>query len=504
MMQKINPSKLIVSIVLWGLLAFLIFYQLDTYPTPWFDEGFHLLAAEKLALSGEYRFGPAVGPTVFYPVAAAFRLFGIGLVQARLVMVGYLIVFLIAFYKLILRFGNQKLAFITIFLLISSPGSNLFYYGRQVLGEVPAATYLLLGILFWLHALDQPPSKKRWLNLGLAGVWMGLAILTKNQFSLFLPAWALIWLFDRFYHHQTKISDFALPSITLFVIIISWFLIQRFLLTGGEKLATYNVEEWQGALQRGILVFSPSRALDSVRYLTSQDAFYGLVLPGLFFAFFLGLQRNKNGLQYSFLGIITGIWLTWFVILSVGWPRYIFLPVSLSSIFIAKLFYELTDGYRFSIKQFSFRMIRDGDWDYIAIRQMTLVVFLAVIILRPLSARFTEVIGKGNETPYQMAAYISDNLPEGTVLETYEPEVCFLAQIKCHFPPSEILTLAIRYVWYGDTPPSQYYKRSDSPYLLMGTYGKWCSIYDANDVKQNYTLIKSLGEYDLYQLNPSP
>ena len=63
-----------------GLLVMgLVLYNLEYYPRTWFDEGWHLQVARHLARTGEYRFGPAIGPTVFYPVAWAFRLFGIGL-----------------------------------------------------------------------------------------------------------------------------------------------------------------------------------------------------------------------------------------------------------------------------------------------------------------------------------------------------------------------------------------------------------------------------------------
>ncbi|PJF45977.1 MAG: glycosyl transferase, partial [Candidatus Thermofonsia Clade 3 bacterium] len=83
------------------LILFLFFYNLTDYPKTWFDEGSHLHVPKALVTMGVYadysseglrHYGPTigVGPTVMLPIAAAFHFFGIGLLQARLVMVLYL------------------------------------------------------------------------------------------------------------------------------------------------------------------------------------------------------------------------------------------------------------------------------------------------------------------------------------------------------------------------------------------------------------------------------
>src|SRR5690348_18477110 len=88
-----------------GIAGFLwlALYNLGYSPVPWFDEGEHLRVPKTLVQYGQYAvwsadgfryFGPTigVGPTVLLPIALVFKLFGIGLVQARLVMVAYLMV----------------------------------------------------------------------------------------------------------------------------------------------------------------------------------------------------------------------------------------------------------------------------------------------------------------------------------------------------------------------------------------------------------------------------
>src|SRR5437763_16215386 len=80
-----------------AVVLFLAFYNLPNYPLTWFDEGSHLHVPKTLILRGVYAdyssdgfryYGPTVGvgPTVMLPIAASVWAFGIGLLQARLVM----------------------------------------------------------------------------------------------------------------------------------------------------------------------------------------------------------------------------------------------------------------------------------------------------------------------------------------------------------------------------------------------------------------------------------
>ena len=134
----VKKSSLISWRALWTailvvIVLFLAFYDLEYFPPTWFDEGVHLLVAQTLALEGKYRFGPAVGPTVFFPIAAAFRLAGVELLPARAVMAGYLLLCVAAFYALARYLGGWKVATAGTLLFVSSPGVNLLRWGRQAI-----------------------------------------------------------------------------------------------------------------------------------------------------------------------------------------------------------------------------------------------------------------------------------------------------------------------------------------------------------------------------------
>lgn len=484
-----------------AITLFLSLYNLERFPSPWFDEGIHLLVAKRLALVGEYRFGPAVGPTVFFPVAAAFRLLGIRLLSARLAMAGYLLLCVAVFYALVRRISGWKVATVGTLLLLSSPGVNLLYWGRQVLGEVPAAMFFLLGTLTWWGALQEERRSQKRYKLILSGLLFGLAVLTKNQFLLLLPAWLVLWIADRLYYRQAGASGFALPLLTVIFCATAWYAGQTLLFPNGQGLATQDVQEWSSALRRGVFVLSTARMGDALKFLTGKDVFYAWSLPGCLYAALRSARRSREGLQWAMLTAVAGVWLLWFVFLSVGWPRYAFPPLMLSAFFIAQAFHDLTDGYRISAGRI-LEGIRTGQSDAPLLGRAALITLLVLILLRPLQARFTEIVSSNDDAPWQIAAYIQEHLPEDMEIETYEPEVCFLSGHSCHLPPGWVMNASIAYAWYGAPPPSDYYdfRERGAPYLLIGDFGRWVHLYDPETVARDYELEASFGGYELYRL----
>jgi hypothetical protein len=487
--------------ILVVIVLFLALYNLEFFPPTSFDEGVHLLVAKELALKGKYRFGPAVGPTVFFPIAAAFHIAGVALLPARIVMVGYLLLCVAVFYALARYLGGWKVATAGTLLFVSSPGTNLLRWGRQALGEVAATLFFLLGALFWLQTLEEAHTGRKRGKLILAGVLLGFAILTKNHALLLLPAWLLLWVADWRYYRQLNHSDFVLPLCSAIACVAAWYMGQRLFFPAGSRLSTHNVQEWSNALSRGILNFSPRRILDAIKFLTSKDTFYAWGLPGGLYAAILSLRRSKEGLRWALPASVVIVWLSWFTLFSVGWPRYAFLALAVTAILIAKIFHDLTGGYCIPARELG-KKIRFGQWDVILAGRIALMALLLVIMLRPLQGRFTEVITGGEDTPQQMATYIVTYLPPDAEIETYEPEVCFLSGYDCLFPPYWIMDAAIKYVWYDAPPPSEYYdfEKHGAPYLLIGDFGRWVQLYDPERVERDYELDVSIGNYELYRV----
>src|SRR5689334_16028545 len=179
-----NKQRRATWIVFAAGVAFLAMYRLADYPTTWFDEGSHLHVPKALLRYGVYAdyssdgfryFGPTlgVGPTVMLPIAAMFKLLGVGLVQARLVIVAYLLGALYFFHRLARTLASETVAALAIALLVSSRSIAFLETGRQVLGEVPALCLLLAAFVVWFSSWD---GRASWLLI--AGILFGLAVIT--------------------------------------------------------------------------------------------------------------------------------------------------------------------------------------------------------------------------------------------------------------------------------------------------------------------------------------
>ncbi|HRA68944.1 MAG TPA: glycosyltransferase family 39 protein, partial [Caldilinea sp.] len=210
-------------------ILFLLLYNLTDYPKTWFDEGSHLHVPKALVTMGVYadysseglrHYGPTigVGPTVMLPIAGAFQIFGIGLLQARLVMVLYLAAALVLMTLLARHLLGARAAWVVAALLLTSPAIDMVEFGRQVLGEVPGLVFMAAGFLLWFVRW----RRARWWELALAGLLLGLSVVTKYQYLLVLGgalllAWGLNLVFFKLPQRV-----FLIPGIVTGAIFGAW------------------------------------------------------------------------------------------------------------------------------------------------------------------------------------------------------------------------------------------------------------------------------------------
>lgn len=155
-----------------------------------FDEGWNLQAPYEVAAHGRYAsFGGAfdgrtkafdpylsTGPTVSVPIAAAFKLSGVGVEQARVVALAFYVAAMVALalYAYLDTGSMAALLGPLMLLLIRSSGTT---FRTEVLGEIPAVVYGLASLLAWRRG-------KYW----LAGTLAALAMLSKFVMGLMIVA----------------------------------------------------------------------------------------------------------------------------------------------------------------------------------------------------------------------------------------------------------------------------------------------------------------------------
>jgi 4-amino-4-deoxy-L-arabinose transferase-like glycosyltransferase len=491
------------------IILFLAFYNLTRFPLTWYDEGSHLHVPKALVLFGNYvdyssegfrSYGPTlgVGPTILLPIALAFKLFGIGLFQARFVMALYLVGALLVFFQFAKYFGGPAIAWIAIALLVTARGIDILEYGRQVLGEPAGLLFILLAFWLWYRYWEKASLK----ILALIGLLLGLAMITKNQYFLvFGPGIFAAWIANLIYYRAVPNKFFLIPGIVAGLCYIVWEFILIFFMGPGSPAENFQV--LRTATAGAALVLQPSVMLKTIRELLYLKTFLGWLFVILTFGAFLILPRNKEGLKWGLIYIIIGWNLVWYIVASVGWIRYAFPALVLSTIIAAKFFYYLTDGFNLEWKKLIRIIKNDDSIDYrpLFIRNVFAVWFVLMVGLS-LAKDLQEIVLPSDNYPILMANYLDQSVPKDALIETWEPEMGFLTDHEYHFPPQAILDTAIGYIWRGGVAPSTVYHfvETEKPeYILIGQFGSWVDLYNVEELQKNYQLVKEIGYYSLYK-----
>jgi hypothetical protein len=478
-------------------------YNLGYYPVPWFDEGEHLRVAKTLVMYGQYGvwsaegiryFGPTigVGPTMLLPIALVFKIWGIGLVQGRLVILGYLLAASVGYWFYARRLEKSKpFAWLALWLLLAAPGIAFINLGRQGLGEIPASAFFLGGLLAWLVNSEKTrPTRRGWI---LAGILFGLAAITKSNYGLLLPpALVVAWLLNYFYYRQKniKLAAFAAPLVLTIGALGGWYLVILLFLGGGD-FAT-NFQLLRNASGGSAFVFSLGRMASAWKFFLGPEALFGLAAPGLIYACWRVRHRSAESFRLVLPLVFCLVWLGWFLEASVGWPRYAFPALLLCPVFTVKLLLDLPGLLAVWLKRSSWQ------------RPLKIVtgLLLALLIGGGLLSQIPDTL-KVDDSAQQMAAYLNQNVDKQAVIETWESELGFLTDHSYHYPPPDLLDKAVRIKWLGGSGPSlpEIYRpeKLTPAYLVVGQFGRWNELYPPDLLASQYQLVVSFGEYSLYR-----
>jgi len=241
LVASFKKPETLVLIAAFIILGFFSIFRLSEAPGIWYDEGYYTQLAMNVAQHGQQRLQitptesvsaatQTGGFTLIFPVAAAYKLFGIGVVQGRSVMVLYLFALLAATYWLVrLLFGPATAAWSA---LLMSTFAMLYGDGKPVLGEVPGLFFLLLTLIaiFYLER-----SGYRHLRAYAAtGLAAGLCVVTKPIFLLLLPA-LFFTLLIRWHRIHLRWSGFVLALVIFLLPVALWIGLQ---FGAGDSLAS--------------------------------------------------------------------------------------------------------------------------------------------------------------------------------------------------------------------------------------------------------------------------
>jgi len=480
-----------------GTLALGLF-RLTAYPAPWFDEGWYLQIARNLAHYGQYatlssegfRYDDtalAVAPTLYLPIALVFRLAGVGLLQARLAMVAGLLVAVAVFYLTARSVHGFPIAAAAAYLFLlqmeDDPFTSTVYMGRQVMAEVPALLFFLLGSLLWFRALRGP--RRRWGEIA-AGLLFGLAMVTKLQYVFFIPPALLLTALLARVLWKRSLWKPALISLACGLgLLLLWYGILR-LIVGPENFASL-LTGLSTASSPQVRVFSLARLGESARFLL-RSHFLLFALPGLLYGLVTAVRRGPEETPTLFLGLFILAGLGWYVLASIGWPRYTYPFLALGNLFTARLLYDIGDRFA--------RPARN-------VRALAVLLILLILPLAQFRLIARDLLSPPDSGFAPFTRYIQTQVPPGRVIETWEWEVTFVDEAhRYHIPPTSLLNRLIAHVYFGAPyAPEEYdFQEADPDYVVVGRFARWTNLYPQEFLEQDCRLVVTMGEYQLFEV----
>lgn len=409
----------------------------------------------------------SAGPTFIIPVAASFKLFGMGVWQARLIAAIAMISSIFMMYFISRYIFNEKIAVIAMYIYATSPW--FVYYGRSVIGDMFAISLLFFASFLWLKSNENNDSKL----LLISGIFFGMAALTKNVFLLVIPILVFTFAISVYIKKPIKIKSIIVPFASIVTIFVLWYLYQA-LEIGYEGISGIMTNMRYTVLPGSAFVFSKNIIYFLAYLIMENKILFTLGLPSLFYIIILmldGIKENKADIKTIYLLLIISVWFTWYLTSS-GTQRFANPVLAIFSIFIAKTLYD------FFLRQDS----EHTDLDKYRYQVGMFIVF-AIVFVNMVSD--ISLVKAHNDDAQKFSSYINNISPNYTIT-TEEEEIAFLSNKP------------INYDNFTDHRPDKPYKVFD--YIVTGPISERLDFYP-DCLLKNYYLEHTEGRFSLYRLN---
>lgn len=473
--------------------------HLTRWPATWFDEGSHLHVPKTIVRYGVYAdrssegfryYGPSlsVGPTVMLPIAAAFAAFGVGLLQARLVMAVYLVAFVAAAWALGRYLGGRSVPALAVLLLVTSPGPAVLELGRQALGEVPGGCFLCAGLWLWFRAWTTPRAGAL---LG-ASLLLALATVTKHVFMLALgPALAASWLLNAAHYRTVPARVFLVPGITCGLVFGAW----QVIVLGRLGPGTF-AENWalfRDASAGAAFVFDPAVMAQAFKDVAGPRAVLGLAMPSIAYTLWRARKRCIDEQQWGIVALVASANLAWFVVASTGWRRYAFVGLVMSAFLAARLVRDV----------WHWAGVRSGAQRWLTLATRGAVAcWTAVLTLIPAATLAARLAAPPAPHAERLATWLTVTVPLPHRIETWEPEVGALTDHDYHYPPPALLIRAVA-ARRGTAPPAgeayDFLEAGTPDVVVVGPFARLTGLYaDSQLTLLGFHLVHEEGPYAVW------
>jgi 4-amino-4-deoxy-L-arabinose transferase-like glycosyltransferase len=488
-------SRVLAWLALGAVLLVACFYNLDNYPAIWWDEAVFSETAANLSQTGRYAFtvqSPdqlsdldfriSVGPAVILPVALAYHLLGVDLLHGRLVAALYLLFAFLALYLAGRRLWGSSTGLLAVVLALL--GTDVLYWGRSVMGDVPALGLFLFGLWFLLQGLDSESN----LPLFLGGIFLGLAFTAKEFYgAAFLPP--MFVLARREWPNLGRLlRRLALFCLGLALPLLGYLALKTVIL---------------GSLVLALKHFLVQKMLLRHEFFTPLTL--GRIYPESF-AYLLGHPLFWLGILGSYWcwrkdSLTPGLtlWLANFLLWSliyltaVYWHRFALPALFLACPLAAHLLHRVYDR---ATTVLSHRL-----------RQTLAVILLGGFLLIWYPFAGVDILGtivSCQTCPSERVhAYLKTNVPPDCLIETPEYELVFLDdEHRFHLMPAFYFVESDenRIVLLNPRPRKYDFNQSGADFLVLGSFGNsvFREVYPPRQVAKKWRKIGQVDFYDIY------
>ena len=524
MTKHIRTERTLLLALGLGVLLF-AFYKLGHYPIMTsLDEGYRLQLPKNLAQHGRWaamldgQFVPywsdSTGPAVLLPITLAFKLLGVSLISARVVMSAYVVFTACSVYALTRFLYGRWAALLSVpLLLLAGPrGYSALALGREVFGEIPALGFFFLGVLCWCKFVSANAQQKRQPKILLvACACFGVMTLCKDLFAVFtcvtlIVVGLMLWRSPSKDQPRLYVQASLVPVVVMALTFVLWRVAQRILTQGQgfDATAQQMVDLTPGSYV--LVLFNFRLWGEALRHLY-EGGFLLLGIPALLFAVATALSHsNPQRLHYLFVPLFVSFWLMWFAFFSITWMRYA-MPAWCASAILVSHF--LVQG----LWQKLTTAVADGNTRPVAWSQrfmrLSVMALIFFVTLWPAQNEFRRIRTANNGDTVAMAQFVQSQIPSTSHVLSTEWEVSVFTERPLLYPSFGSIDRLIRKEQLNGETISATGNNSAQgifdvaalkpEYIVVGNYNRGTQIVPQAYLQTRCKQMVALEDYQAYQ-----
>lgn len=482
------------ELLLAAVLAAAALYNLGNYPVIWWDEAIFSETAANLAERGRYAFtvqSPdrlsdldyriSVGPTVILPVALAYRLLGVGVATGRLVAAIYLLLAFAALYVGVRRLWGRPAALTAVALALVA--TDVLYWGRSVLGDIPALGLFLLSTWFIITALEASALRP----LFIGGLLLGLAVNAKEFYGLAVLPPLLLWVGGHRRQPRRLLLGVLALGAGVGLPLVGYLLLKAAIL-GSLPAALWHFWEQKALLRHEF--FTPLTI--GRLYPESLAYFLGHPLVWLGAAGFVALWRRQGFSPGERLWLLEGALWSLMYLTAVYWQRFALPALFLAAGPAAWLLVRLAQGLLAPLASWA--------------RSLAAAALAGFALFTlPLSGVdiLTAVVNTRTSPPHKLLEFLQARIPRDCLIETPEYELAFLTdEHRIHLMPAFFFVESTpeRVVLLNPRGQEYDFNRTGADVLILGSFGKsvFRQVYPPARIAGKWRKVAQVDFYDIY------